>query len=464
MQVKRYEVFDMQEAMERIKKDLGPDAVILSTKKITKPGSFGIFSRPLIEVTAAIDASTATNKPEPFTSREKKSSSAASAPPSTYSPKGKMVASSTEGHEDLDVQRLLDAFKEAAQNTTPTAGASARGAAVSSRPSAITTAQEASAGELSRMMQEIKEIKELLRDESLASRELRQQQEQITQLRKTLRQIASEKYSVSPSYSEQLYAELYDKFTAIGLDRYISRKMVDALRAKLGANSDQETVWRHVRQLVKKLVPMAGPIEVDGVNQKVVALVGPTGVGKTTTIAKLAADYLLNKGVTVGLVTLDTYRIAAIEQLKTYANIINAPVEVVNQNDSLMLALRKNFDRDLVLVDTAGRSHNDTRQIEDLVRFLREDRVKVEVHLVLSATTNLANLTDIIDRFQAIEINRVIVTKLDETASCGSIFSALAKKGLPVSYFTNGQDVPNDLMPAEATTFYDILFGAGGES
>lgn len=462
MQVKRYEVFDMQEAMERIKKDLGPDAVILSTKKITKPGSFGIFSRPLIEVTAAIDASSATNKPEPFTTREKKNHGTASAGSSTYSPKGKIVVSSAESHEDLDVQRLLDAFKEAAQSTTTT-GAT-KGAAIAARPSAMTTAQETSAGELSRMMEEIKEIKELLRDESLATRELREQQEQINGLRKTLRQIASEKYSVSPSYAEQLYAELYDKFTAIGLDRYISRKMVDALRAKLGANSDQETVWRHVRQLVKKLVPMAGPIEVDGVNQKVVALVGPTGVGKTTTIAKLAADYLLNKGVTVGLVTLDTYRIAAIEQLKTYANIINAPVEVVNQNDSLMLALRKNFDRDLVLVDTAGRSHNDTRQIEDLVRFLREDRVKVEVHLVLSATTNLANLTDIIDRFQAIEINRVIVTKLDETASCGSIFSALAKKGLPVSYFTNGQDVPNDLMPAEATTFYDILFGAGGES
>ena len=151
-----------------------------------------------------------------------------------------------------------------------------------------------------------------------------------------------------------------------------------------------------------------------------VVLIGPTGVGKTTTIAKLAANFALFEGKSVGLITIDTYRIAAVEQLKTYAEIINLPIEVVYTVGEFKKALSKLGDKDLILVDTAGRSQKNKHHIKELKQFLA-GRNPDETHLVLSANTKLDDLLETAEAFQAVSYNRLIITKLDETNELDNI-------------------------------------------
>jgi flagellar biosynthesis protein FlhF len=183
-----------------------------------------------------------------------------------------------------------------------------------------------------------------------------------------------------------------------------------------------------------------------------VALVGPTGVGKTTTIAKLAANFALFEGKSVGLVTIDTYRIAAVEQLKTYSEIINLPIEVVYTAADLKHALQKLANKQLVLIDTAGRSQKNKQQIRELKHFFNGRRLD-ETHLVLSANTKLEDLLETAESFRELGINRLIFTKLDETNSFSNLIQLAGKLSIPLSYVTTGQSVPEDI---EVATF-DVI-------
>lgn len=181
----------------------------------------------------------------------------------------------------------------------------------------------------------------------------------------------------------------------------------------------------------------------------VVALVGPTGVGKTTTIAKLAANFALFEGKSVGLITIDTYRIAAVEQLKTYSEIINLPIEVVYTAADLKRAFQKLMDKQLILIDTAGRSQKNKQQIRELKHFFN-GRPLNETHLVLSANTKLEDLLETADAFKELGVNRLIFTKLDETNSLSNVIEVAQRLRIPLSYVTTGQSVPEDI---EVATF-----------
>ena len=181
----------------------------------------------------------------------------------------------------------------------------------------------------------------------------------------------------------------------------------------------------------------------------VVALVGPTGVGKTTTIAKLAANFALFEGKSVGLITIDTYRIAAVEQLKTYSEIINLPIEVVYTAADLKRAFQKLMDKQLILIDTAGRSQKNKQQIRELKHFFN-GRPLNETHLVLSANTKLEDLLETADSFKELGVNRLIFTKLDETNSLSNVIEVAERLRIPLSYVTTGQSVPEDI---EVATF-----------
>lgn len=191
----------------------------------------------------------------------------------------------------------------------------------------------------------------------------------------------------------------------------------------------------------------------------VVSLVGPTGVGKTTTIAKLAANFALFEGKSVGLITIDTYRIAAVEQLKTYSEIINLPIEVVYTAAEFKKALTNFEDKELVLIDTAGRSQKNKQQIRELRHFFNGRRLD-ETHLVLSANTKIEDLLETADSFREIEFNRLIFTKLDETNSIGNVLEVADRLKIPMSYVTTGQNVPEDI---EVATFEVIKRHAGKE-
>jgi len=177
---------------------------------------------------------------------------------------------------------------------------------------------------------------------------------------------------------------------------------------------------------------------------KTVALIGPTGVGKTTTIAKLAANFAVKEGIRVALVTADTYRIAAVEQLRTYAEIIGTPLEIVYTPDELKMALYRHRDKQLILIDTAGRSPRNDYQIAELQSLLSVDPY-IEVYLVISTTTSYKDTLEIINRFSVCSPQKFLFTKLDEANSVGLILNLACKFPTALSYITNGQNVPDDI-------------------
>ncbi len=191
-----------------------------------------------------------------------------------------------------------------------------------------------------------------------------------------------------------------------------------------------------------------------------IALVGPTGVGKTTTLAKIAAQYLSNHSPKIGFITIDTYRIAAVEQLKVYGDIMNIPVEVVITPEQLEHALLKLRDKDLVLIDTAGRSPQDSHCIEELASFLRPD-LGIEKHLVLSATTRDKELFDAIQRFSVLGLDFTIITKIDECTSLGLLLDIQIREQIPYTYVTNGQRVPEDIIEADKDTLAQLIMTPG---
>jgi flagellar biosynthesis protein FlhF len=190
--------------------------------------------------------------------------------------------------------------------------------------------------------------------------------------------------------------------------------------------------------------------------KKYINVLGPTGVGKTTTIAKIAARALLEKKKKVGFITTDTYRIAAIEQLRTYANLLQAPVEIVYNERDFKAAIQKFDDLDLVFIDTAGRNYKEAKFIEELSSLI-DFSLEMESFLVLSMTTKEDDMQTIVQQFNALPIEKFIFTKMDETNSVGPMFSLMKTFEIGTAYITDGQEVPEDLTEADADTLVQLL-------
>ena len=190
---------------------------------------------------------------------------------------------------------------------------------------------------------------------------------------------------------------------------------------------------------------------------RVVALIGPTGVGKTTTIAKLAALSKLVDHREVGLVSTDTYRIGAIEQLRTFASIADIPMEVAYRPSELSEALRRFRDKEIVYIDTVGRSQRARRDLEQMKRFI-EAAEPDEIHLVLNASTGAKTAYDIMEQFKVLQPDRILFSKLDEAVTYGPIINIAHRQRLPLSYVTVGQGVPDDIRPADPAYLASIVY------
>jgi flagellar biosynthesis protein FlhF len=201
--------------------------------------------------------------------------------------------------------------------------------------------------------------------------------------------------------------------------------------------------------MIEEDIRVAGPIQVTPGRCRLAALVGPTGVGKTTTIAKLAANFRLKEKRRVGLITVDTYRIAAVEQLRTYADIIDLPMHVVSTPREMRETVERMRHLDLILLDTAGRSPKDEVRLQELKAFLTEAAAD-EVHLVLSSMTGSRTLEQTAEQFAMVGTTSLILTKLDEVSGPGNVLPVLRSSGLPLSYLTDGQNVPDDIAIADA--------------
>lgn len=197
--------------------------------------------------------------------------------------------------------------------------------------------------------------------------------------------------------------------------------------------------------------------------KKYVNVLGPTGVGKTTTIAKIAARSLIENKRKAGFVTTDTYRIAAIEQLRTYANLLQAPVEVAYNDTDFKVALKNLSAKDIVFIDTAGRNYKEKKFVDDLKKLI-DFKLEMESYLVLSATTKESDMRSIIDQFLEFPIKQFIFTKLDETETFGPIFNLLKDYNLGIAYVTDGQEVPEDLEEATVEKLLTLLLEEGAHA
>ena len=219
-----------------------------------------------------------------------------------------------------------------------------------------------------------------------------------------------------------------------------------------------EEVWAVTEEMLGHLIGTASPASVKPGELRVLAFLGPTGVGKTTTIAKLAADFKMNKRLNVGLITADTYRIAAVEQLRTYAKLIDVPLEVVRSGEEARSAVQRMRHMNVILIDTAGRSPKNREQMQELQELIERTRPD-ESYLVLSATTRPREMYETYQRFRVVNPNKLIFTKLDEGTAFGGIATLIAKSTLPIGYVTTGQQVPDDIQVPDTRTLVSHILG-----
>ncbi len=246
------------------------------------------------------------------------------------------------------------------------------------------------------------------------------------------------------------------------LRKGIDESFVQQFLEKSGAfKDDEENGLDHLRERtfkeILKVIKTCNPFKANNKKQIIASFFGPTGVGKTTTIAKLAANLCLKQKKSVGLVSIDNYRVAAMEQLKTYARILGVPCLPAFNKKDMRFALSRLKDRDVILIDTAGHSHYDYDHINELITLLGDD-IPIEKHLVLSVTTNETEMEAAAENFGRLGLQSYVFTKLDEAKSRGAIINQIMKIKAPISFVTNGQRVPEDIAAASKIGVLRLLF------
>lgn len=256
---------------------------------------------------------------------------------------------------------------------------------------------------------------------------------------------------------------VYNQLLENEVDEKYANQIISEVESSLKKESNMDTILSGIYQKIILKLGQPYKIDIEDKTSKVVFFIGPTGVGKTTTIAKLASDFKLDKKLKVAMITSDTYRIAAVEQLRTYANILGVPIQVVYTVEEMNNAIEGFKEYDLILVDTAGRSHKNKEQCEEIRHMIKDSTVdenqKKEIYLVLSAATKYKDLLNIVEAYEKVGKYNLVFTKLDETSSLGNILNVRLKTGASLSYVTCGQVVPDDIRLLDAQALAKKLLG-----
>jgi flagellar biosynthesis protein FlhF len=444
MLVKTFQAASMPEALRMVKAELGPDAMILSTKKEQTGGFLGFFSKQVYRVTAAIDP---VRKPAP--------PPAVPVVPREMPPRERTAREEMESSMLAPLARELKDLREKVESLTrrdEEARAEAKTA-----DGAETAGQLESGINLKNIPRsDLEEIKKLLLATLAKSHEGGTKDVQWPIITDGIELDGQSGADLLPDDSP-----LARELALSGVSTELIRTIVDTLNT-LPLQSGNQTVKGRLSETLGRLIKFAGTLKLKKNSPRIIALVGPTGVGKTTTTAKLAAMYALNRGNKVALITMDIFRVGAVEQLKTYSRIMGIPLEVASTPKELEKAVEKHSGCDLIFIDTAGRSHKDKEKLDEMKLFL-EDKIPMEVYLCLSATTKDRELEEILNRFRIFQVSKVVFTKIDECESFGNMVNLLMKDNLQIAYFTTGQRVPEDIEIATPAKLADMIFREGAE-
>lgn len=403
MKIKKYVVNDMNEAMTRIRYELGTDAIIISQRKVRKGGFLGLFSKKSLEVTAAIDNYSKEKKHNSNTEDKINKGNNIEVIKRMLEERNNNIKYDNNIDHDTNI---LDSYKEILESKSES------------------LENKRSKGK------EFTETKDLMNE--------------IRDLKKIVKDIGK---------NEKSYEDENSSLVNFFKDLDLEEEFIEKIIKKVGNLEDNLEEREKIRRVIENTIDIRSN-SVD----KVTVLVGPTGVGKTTTIAKLAGKLSLIDKKKVGLITIDTYRIGAVEQLKTYADIMNIPFKVVFSIKDMEKSIIDLDYCDVILVDTTGRSSKNMMQISELRAFIEKIKEK-SVHLVISASTKNKDIETIIKGYTILEYENIIITKLDETSTYGSILTILDKGKKPISFITTGQDVPDDIKEGNKEEIAKIVLG-----
>lgn len=442
MIVKKFQAPTEMEAIIKAREELGSTAVVLNIKSIKQRGLARLFKKDAVEVTAALeekDIVDGINKNKPIF--DNNAASGQEAKPERMINQS-MVSGGTSSTINLiaddntavssasAIEQKLDSLHNLLQN---------QGNLNSDMSSSGSQGKTVAASAYTKRMSDIKE------DISGVAGENKQ---------------VKERENANYKFLQLIYKKLIDN----EVDSRFADEIIGEIENSLKKESNLDSILAAVYQKIILKLGKPKTIEI-GDKAKVIFFIGPTGVGKTTTIAKIASSFKIEKEARVAFITADTYRIAAVEQLNTYASIIDCPVSVVYSVEDMNKSLSEYKDYDLILVDTAGRSHKATEQMDELKAFIEEvaqraDEFDFECYLTLSLTTKYKDLKSIADKYDDVDW-AVIFTKLDETCSVGNILNIRMLTDRPLSYTTSGQNVPDDIEVINEQGIARQLLGGG---
>lgn len=396
MNVKRYIAPNAQEAMIKIKNELGRDAIILHTRKIRQKGLFGFFKKHVVEVVAAVEEEVI----EPAVKVVEKEV--------IKEPVRPIIQEPVQVKEEVYAPQM-PTYEKPKQTT----------------------------GEIEDLKSEIDEIKNLIKN-----------------------YIGPKENTPSdPVEKSETHSPAKKYLLDLDIDEDIADKILGIVRRQVNVTDENDQMVKStIRQAIKDYLGQPFTIDHHLDQQRVFLFVGPTGVGKTTTLAKLAAKLSLLDNKKVGLITADTYRIAAVDQLKTYSEILGIPLSVVYEASEISDVMYKYRDKDIVLLDTAGRSHKSdelSRDLQDLMGNLDNP----EIFLVLSLTTGYKDIISILEAYSFLDDYKIIFTKLDEASTFGNMLNIKVRSGKTLSYLTTGQSVPDDIETADSEKILNYIVG-----
>jgi flagellar biosynthesis protein FlhF len=496
MQVKKFEAPTIQEALENVKRELGPEAIILQTKK-NKRG-FGLMSKASVEITAAVSDRSLQKKqlvdtrmPEPnkeaikkmpaekqadfldkysgkylnrYESASSPTASRSASAGASYAMDGHLekairtqdrvdVARSTQpqsNNKKLTATRYIDIDDEPNTARTrapalpPASTAMHRSPAASQAPQVQVQTKSATETNMP-LVEELKHLKRMIE-------ELKSAQENADEMRLNQKDQALYQRTILESPALQ---DVFEQLIVSGIDRRYALTLVKKVAFEIGpdASKKSDQVLDHLAGELMESVEVKSPLSqiqkdrTQKTGPSLVALIGPTGVGKTTTLAKIASEAILKKGLKVGLINLDNYKLTAFDQLATYAKILNVPFRSAGSIEDLKAALSDFKNLDLIMIDTTGRSQRDPDSLKEMHEILKSIP-DLSTYIVLSATTRDSELYDAASRFSVFRPEGMIISKLDEATVYGGIYNVSQKVKIPLLYFTTGQKIPDDIEEA----------------